>query len=139
MFVFGEVIIGDYLNGKIYKLNANLFTDDNNEVPRIRTFMHLINNFDRIIYTSFDADVSVGTQNPDNPIEPEILLSCSDDRGVTFGFPLAQSLGLGGDYLTTVSWNRLGMARDRVFKLQWSSPIKLALNGGFIETKKART
>ena len=32
-------------------------------------------------------------------------------------------------FLTTVIWNRLGMARDRVFKLQWSAPVKTALNG----------
>jgi hypothetical protein len=28
------------------------------------------------------------------------------------------------------------MARDRVFMLQWSAPVKTALNGGFAEFTK---
>ncbi len=70
---------------------------------------------------------------------PMISLSWSDDRGKTFGFPVEQSLGDVGEYLTTVSWNRLGMARDRVFKLQWSASVKTALNGAFITFKPNRS
>jgi hypothetical protein len=33
----------------------------------------------------------------------------------------------------------LGMARDRVFKLQWSAAVKTALNGAFIRMKECRT
>ena len=94
---------------------------------------------DRVVYNTFDADVEVGTQDPIITTEPKISLSWSDNRGKTFGAVVEQSLGLGGEYLTTVSWNRLGMARDRVFKLQWSAAIEVALNGGFGIVKKAKT
>ena len=72
-------------------------------------------------------------------LKPIITLSWSDDRGKSYGFPVEQTLGLGGEFKTTVTWNRLGYARDRVFRLQTSEPIKLALNGGFCEVAKGRT
>ena len=50
-----------------------------------------------------------------------------------------QKMGKTGEYLTTVSWNRLGMARDRVFKLSWSENLSCALNGGFVRRTKAKT
>ena len=64
---------------------------------------------------------------------PLVFLSWSDDRGVTFQNPVPQTMGQTGQYLTTISWNRLGMARDRVFKLEWSAAVRTALNGGFTE------
>lgn len=70
---------------------------------------------------------------------PMISLSWSNDRGKTFGFPVEQSLGDIGEYLTTVSWNRLGMARDRVFKLQWDAAVPISLNGAFITFKPNRS
>jgi len=36
-------------------------------------------------------------------------------------------LGRLGKYLTRVVWRRLGMARDRVFRLQMSDPVGTAL------------
>ena len=72
-------------------------------------------------------------------VTPQIFLSFSDDRGRTYGNPIGQSMGLTGEFLTTVSWNRLGMARDRVFKLQWSCNLDTALNGGFVDAIGAAT
>ncbi len=126
-------------------------------------------SYERITYKSFDADISVGTfpniVNTSSPDEltgsdgllltgaddaillgdgttletPEIFLSWSNNKGVSYGNPIAQSMGFLGEFDTTVSWNRLGQARDRIFKLQWSVPASVALNGGFIEIGKART
>jgi len=42
-------------------------------------------------------------------------------------------MGTTGEYLTSISWWRLGMARDRVFQLSWSDPIKTALSGAFVD------
>jgi len=62
-----------------------------------------------------------------------IWLSWSDDRGHTFGNPVSQPFGDRGDYLTSLQWQRLGMARDRVFCISWSAPIKTAIQGAWIE------
>lgn len=144
MFAFGFVLVGDWQNGNILQLDVNTYTDYTPATPtgpitRIKTFAHIVGKeFERISYKSFDADVTPGTIT-DQAADPEIFLSWSDTRGSSYGNPVAQSLGKTGEYQTIVSWNRLGLARDRVFKLTWSINAKIALNGGFVETNKART
>lgn len=143
MFTFNKVLVGDWENGRILHLNIEAYTDYTPETPtgpivRIRTFPHLVgDDFERVTYNSFDADMEVGTIEDDS--NPVVLLSWSDNRGVSYGNPVEQTMGELGDFLTTISWNRLGQARDRVFKLQWSEPLKTALNGGFVQAKAART
>lgn len=142
-FSFGKILVGDWQTGNLLHLDINSYTDytnDNEEgdIVRVRTFPHLIDNNDRVSTLSFEADMEVGTI-ADQTIDPKVSLSWSDNKGVFYGNPLTQSLGKTGQYLVTPSWNRLGQARDRVFKLSWAANMKTALNGGFIERKKART
>ena len=82
--------------------------------------------------------MEVGTiQDPSD--DPQVNLRWSDDRGVSFGNGLQQSLGHSGDYKTIPSWNRLGMARDRVFELSWTAPAATALNGAYVDVEKLET
>jgi hypothetical protein len=141
MFAFGFILVGDWQNGNILKLNPDVMTDYEPSTPtgpitRIRTFPHSVDNNQKITYQSFDADVEVGTANEED--DPQISLSWSDDKGRTYGNPVTQSFGKIGEYRTVPSWNRLGEARDRVFKLQWSTNNKTALNGAFVDAKAAR-
>lgn len=148
-FAFGLNLIGDYSTGQIYKLNPDVFTDGDDPIKWVRTFLHMVGpEYQRIVYKNCDLDMEVGNASApvdadtddDNPaINPMVQLSWSDDRGKTFGFPMQQSLGQQGEYLTTVSYNRLGMARDRIFKAEWSSPVKTCIQGGFVEVAPART
>lgn len=62
-----------------------------------------------------------------------IFLDWSDDRGHSYGNPVGQAIGARGAYLRSLQWQRLGYARDRVFRLTWSVPVKTALQGAFIE------
>lgn len=136
MFVNGVNLAGDWEDGRLLKLSPDVYTDvDDNQIVRVRTFPHMNNNNDKTTYKSFEVDMEVGTIEDDS--DPEISLSWSDDKGKTYGNPVTQSLGQIGEYLTVPSWNRLGMARDRVFKVSWSANMKTALNGGFVEVAKA--
>lgn len=143
MFAFGLILGGDWENGNLLIIDNNTFVDYTNlsainPIVRVRTFPHMTGeNYQRITYTSFDADMEVGTIVDDS--DPQVSLSWSDNRGVSYGNPVTQSMGKLGETLTTISWNRLGQARDRVFKVSWSDNLKTALNGGFVETKVART
>ena len=62
-----------------------------------------------------------------------IFLLWSDDRGHTWSNPVGQKIGERGAYLTSVNWSRLGYARDRVWALEWSVPVKTALQGAWID------
>lgn len=147
-YAFGYVMVAHYSNGKIYKLNAQLATDQGEDMKFIRTFLHMVGSeFNRVIYKNASLNIEPGTSlvplgdanDAAGDTEPEILLSWSDDRGKTFGTPLPQSLGRQGQFLTDPQWNRLGMARDRIFKAEWNGPVITALNGAFVEAVPLRT
>lgn len=142
MFAFGKNIFGHFSTGQLFNWNPDVFTNHGEPIRCVATFMHMVGpNFERVIYNNFDADMEVGTsvQTSEDDDDPVVALDWSDDRGVSFGFPVEQSLGRQGQFFTTVSWNRLGYARDRIFRLTWSAPVKTALNGAFAEIKLAKT
>ncbi len=63
----------------------------------------------------------------------QINLHWSDDGGQTWGAPLPMALEPGA-YNQLVKWNRLGMGRDRVFEIFWTTSLQTALNGAWIST-----
>lgn len=135
MFVNGVNVGGDWENGKLLKLDINSFTDEDSPIVRVRTFPHMVDGNDKVTYNEFQADMDVGTITDDST--PMVDLSWSDDKGRSYGNPVQQSMGKIGEYLTVPSWNRLGQARDRVFKLSWSTNNDTSLNGGFVATTKS--
>jgi hypothetical protein len=139
-FAYGKGHVGDFQNGALYVYDQEFYLDGDQPIPRIRTFPHVVGNANRIEYKSFIADIEVGQTGgipADNP--PMLSLRWSNDRGATFGNPVMQSMGATGQYLVSPKWSRLGIARDRVFELSWSAPVRTSLNGAWIETEGAET
>ncbi len=134
MFAFGKILVGDFNNGKVYQLDFTTYTDDGAAIFRLRTFAHMIDDGNRVTYKQFIASMQVGTATPPDPlIDFPVFLRWSDDGGITYGEPVPQSLGKGGQFKTQAQWNRLGLARDRVFELTWSAPFNTALNGAYVD------
>jgi hypothetical protein len=135
----GKVYVGDYL-GNLWLLDPDNYTEDGQPIPRIRSFPHLVDQQKRVSYNQFTADMETGTDDSTQvSAPPKVSLRWSDDRGRSYGNYVQQSLGALGQYLTSISWNRLGIARDRVFEISWSVPTKTALNGAWIDKTNAKT
>ncbi len=131
---YGEFVVGDWQNGNLYTYDINNYTDNGAAIRRIRSFPHVVNEMKRIMYRQFIADMQCGATTDPTQI-PQIELRWSDDRGVSFGNSVEQPLGQVGQTQTVLQWQRLGMARDRVFELAWSAPVMTALNGAFIDVR----
>ncbi len=131
---YGEFVVGDWQNGNLYIYDINNYTDNGQAIRRIRSFPHIVNELKRIMYRQFVADMQCGAAT-DPTLIPQVELSWSDDRGVSYGTPVLQPLGQVGQTQTVLQWQRLGMARDRVFELAWSAPVMTALNGAFIDIR----
>lgn len=131
-FAYNTNVCGDWQNGKLYAFDFNTYTDAGSPILYLRTFPHMVRDSKLQTYRRFVADMEVGTANaPD--VMPLVSLRWSDDRGATFGNPVTMPLGAAGQYLTSVQWWGLGAARDRVFELSWSAPVKTALNGAWVD------
>lgn len=141
-FAYGVNVVGDQDNGNLYALDMNTFQDNGQPIVRIRSFPHFIEDGNRITYTRFIAAISVGnddgTLDSSTPTSPPVMsLRWSDTAGKTWGNPVLQSVGAGGQYLTQAQWRRLGLARDRVFELSWSVPASISLNGAFLADEES--
>lgn len=140
----GIAYVGDYF-GNLWELDLDNYTENGNPIPRIRSFPHIVKDQKRITYTNLIADMEVGTEDMTTDgsqsglvlYPPVVSLRMSDDRGRTFGTAINQTMGALGQYLTSIKYSRLGIARDRVFELSWSSPTATALNGVWIDTQDA--
>jgi hypothetical protein len=136
----GANLVGDWKTGLLYELDPNAYTDNGNPILRLRSFPHIGgSDGNRVMFRQFIADMEVGDGLPGDTADPEVRLRWSDDRGRSWGNPVVGTLGKVGEYLTSIQWQRLGYARDRVFELSWSAPVKTALNGAWVDASRART
>lgn len=132
---YDSPVVGDWENGNLYLWDKNAFTDNGQPIARIRSFPHGVDDScNRIIYQEFIANFEVG-QGAGAGAPTPVFLRWSDTRGYSWGNAVQRSLGLEGEYLTSVQWRRLGMARDRVFELSWSAPCKTALLGAWVDAR----
>lgn len=136
----GRSLVGDWQTGLVYQLDPNAYTDNGTTIEYVRGFPHILGaDGNRVMFRQFIADMEVGNGLPDDSAGPEIRLRWSDDRGRSWGNWIQGSLGKVGEYLTSIQFQRLGYARDRVFELSWSAPVKTALNGAFVDVSRAAT
>lgn len=136
---YGQPVIGDWENGNLYLLDANNYTDNGSPQVRIRSFPHAVDeSSNRIHYSEFIANMEVGNGLPLNNDVP-VFLRWSDTRGSSWGNPVQRTLGKQGDYVRSVQWRRLGMARDRVFEVSWSAPVKTSIMGAWVEAQSNNT
>jgi hypothetical protein len=70
-------------------------------------------------------------------INPQAMLRYSNDGGRTWSSELWLSAGAQGQYRTRMKWSRLGMARDRVYELYCSDPVRWCVLGSELETEKS--
>jgi hypothetical protein len=139
-FCNGQNLVGDWQTGAVYALDPDANTDNGNPIECIRSFPHIGGSHgNRVMFRQFIADMEVGAGLPDDSAAPQVRLRWSDDRGKTWGNAVTSSLGNRGEFLTSIQWQRLGYARDRVFELSWSAPVRTALNGAWVDVSRART
>lgn len=137
---YDKVLGLDWQNGRLYQLDPNYYADDATDriggdaIKFLRSFPHSISKEmdERITYKKLIADMEVGTINGGTSLDPQVKLRWSDTRGASWRSGLQQSMGRTGEYLRTIQFSRLGLARDRVFELSWSARCKTALQGAWL-------
>jgi hypothetical protein len=133
----GKHLIGDWQTGNIYQM-GNAYSDDaGNPIISIRTSQHVYEKNDQnnmFIYRLWvDCETGVGTNTT---LNPQAELSWSNDGGHTWSNGYQASLGAMGKYKTRLIWRRLGRARDRIWRLQISDPVKkLIIGAGMSATR----
>jgi hypothetical protein len=150
-------LVGDWENGQIYMLDPNTYTDDGQEIRRVRRAPHLVSDFQRQFFSElqilFQPGVGltgniVGSNSPTNAVaglavaglavagqnslatlgaNPQAMLRWSNDGGSTWSNEHWTSIGVQGKYKNRAIWRRLGQARDRIFEVVVTDPIKAVI------------
>ena len=166
----GLVVVGDYEDGHIYKLDPDTYTDDGVEVRRLRRCPHLVTDLQRQYFDELQIQfqpgvgtlgtasaVTNGIQSPliinngttyvvannvtvyielslipqvtsSTPLtDPQAMLRWSNDGGSTWSNEHWTTIGKIGAYKNRAIWRRLGWARDRIFEVVVTDPVKAVI------------
>ncbi len=64
--------------------------------------------------------------------DPYISMRYSNDGGHTWSNELVRSMGQIGEYNKSITWNRLGVAREWMFEFLISDPVAFSIIEGFL-------
>lgn len=127
-FSFGlKTIVADSASGKLYQLTDTVYTDNGDQIESILVSETVASpDLDRLPLDKFRVDMQVGMGSTAVPF-PQVGLSVSRDNGHTYGAEQLRDIGPIGNYANTADWNRLGEARNFVFKLRVTDAFPFTL------------
>lgn len=131
---FGEVVVGDREDGRLYTYDPTYYSDDGNPIRRVRQTPHISQGEKRLRFNSLElqGQMGVGLVTGQGSA-PTVLLSWSDDAGATWSNEHEASMGAAGEYRNRARWTRLGVGRDRVFRVATSDPVPVTWLGAEID------
>lgn len=137
--VYGQHLVGDFQNGTIYTMSLSQYQDDADPLVRTAISPPIHAGRDRAIMhcLELDMDSGVGLVSGQGD-DPQAMLQWSDDNGKTWSNEHWAPIGRIGEYLTRVIWNRLGMFRQRQYKVVISDPVPVAIVGAYAEVERVR-
>jgi len=126
-------MIGDRINGKIYRQTQDVYSFDGETIHRIRTSPHADSEKQNIGFSVIELDIEngAGLQSGQGS-DPQIMMQYSDDGARTWSNERWVSLGKAGEYKKRVRWTRCGSSRDRVFKVLYTDPTQFQINEAYI-------
>jgi len=140
-FAYNVHIAGDYFNSNLYKLDLDVFTDNGGELIRERRTPHVSGGLNYIFHHKMqvDMEVGVGIDGSGQGDDPLIMMQFSDDGGLTWSNEKQASIGKIGERKVRAIWRRLGRARDRVYRVRISDPVKVAIIGAELDVSKGES
>ena len=132
----GGVVAGDAVDGRLWLLDPTYPYEGDEQIIRVATGTCFHSEGRKVFFSRMNADFETGVGlNAGQGSDPAVWLSWSDDGGRTFSNDATAGLGAIGQYRTRVEWRRLGSARERVFRLQWSDPVYTTLIAANVEAE----
>jgi hypothetical protein len=134
---FGQNIVGDYVNGKIYALDSETYSDAGNPISRIRRAPIISENGKLLRHNAIqiDMETGVGLDGTGQGTDPVVMMRFSDDEGRTWSNERQASAGKIGKTKTRVVFRRLGASRSRIYEFKITDPVKVVLIGAELDVE----
>jgi hypothetical protein len=131
-----KTLVGDFQSGRIFVMSNQYYTDDNEPIVREFVLPTLNNGREFLSIGSLEIDMSTGVGlTSGQGSDPIMLMQFSKDGGKTYSNYKEARIGKIGNYTQRVKWNRLGIARQFIFKIKTSEPIPIDIGGAFVEAR----
>lgn len=132
-----RTLVSDYSNGNIYIFNAQTYTDNGTQIAREIVGRHILDADERFIIDQLYVDMETGVGlSSGQGSDPQVMLQMSKDNGRTWSSEMWTDLGEMGSYLARVVWRRLGLARDFLYKIRITDPVKVVFTYAAIVARK---
>lgn len=135
----GEHIIGDFTNGKLYKLKTDVYDEDGGPMVAVRTTPVIRKNQDRVtvdqVHVLSEPGVGLATGGIEDT-DPHALFSWSKDGGRTWSAEEEISLGKIGETENTSKVWQLGQGKNWVFRYKISAAVKRVVLGAVMEVEE---
>lgn len=118
-----KTYVTDYENGKIYRLGADVLTDNGEPIGCEIISETVAAQGDELIAIDclrLDMETGVGT----GELDPQVSLSVSRNNGRTWGTEMFKSAGKEGAYNPPIEWRRLGTCRHFTAKIRMTDPVR---------------
>jgi hypothetical protein len=138
LYYAGQHLVGDFSTGTISALDLGYYLDGADPLPAIRAAAHIAGpDYTWLVHNRLQVDMETGVgQNDGQGAAPVVLLDWSDDGGYTWSNQRAASIGRIGQRRARVRWNRLGRARDRVYRITITDPVRRVILGAALNPEE---
>lgn len=125
-----EHIMGDGLDGRLYVLDMDYFTDDGDNILRLRTAATQEQLQTRLFFNELQVDMQTGVGG-DGPAT--LMLRYSNDGGHSWSNVKEASVGLTGQYGARARFQRLGAGRNRTWEISMTDQCRFVVLGGLVD------
>lgn len=138
VYAYDQMFVGDMSGTKLFRLSSDIYDEDGTQIVRVRRSPHMHDGMSMIRHSSLTIEMETGMGTTTGQgTDPQAMLRYSNDGGRTWSSELWITAGRQGDYKTRCKWSRLGQARDRVYELYCSDPVRWVVLGAYLETEEA--
>lgn len=135
--VYGKHLVGDFEDGKIGELDLDTYQEYGVTMQGQATGPAVDKDRKRIFHRRFELDIEAGTGlTTGQGSDPQVWLDWSDDGGHTWSARKPfRSMGKIGAYMQRLRWLSLGSARQRIYRLTVSDPVKRSIIAAHLDAE----
>lgn len=136
---YGQQYVGDAYSDVVGYFDPDVYVESGSTQIMSWTYQPVYADNRRAFHSRLEVVLETGVGlTSGQGSDPEIMLECSDDGGRTWrSFP-NRRIGRIGEYSWRVVWHALGSARQRVYRMSVSDPVKVVVSETTLEVVGGR-
>jgi hypothetical protein len=128
-FCYEKHLVGDHTTGVIYRMEPGLYSDAGTDIRRVRTAPHLAEENVLIVHHRLQIEID---DMPGN--HTAVTVDWSNNGGSTWSSAHTASTSSAlPNKLRRLIWRRLGVARDRVYRVTFTQQYPLSVINAYLE------